>query len=73
MKRIMCSTLGVAALESSSSSVSAIWEQFVHKFLKTFLVVKKKKKKKADKYIVLMLFLALWLVYVQEADLTVGF
>ena len=43
MKRIMCSTLGVAALESSSSSVSAIWEQFVHKFLKTFLVVKKKK------------------------------
>ena len=44
MKRIMCSTLGVAALESSSSSVSAIWEQFVHKFLKTFLVVKKKKK-----------------------------
>ena len=45
MKRIMCSTLGVAALESSSSSVSAIWEQFVHKFLKTFLVVKKKKKK----------------------------
>ena len=44
MKRIMCSTLGVAALESSSSSVSAIWEQFVHKFLKTFLVGKKKKK-----------------------------
>ena len=43
----------------------------MHKFLKTFLVVKKKKK--ADKYIVLMLFLALWLVYGQEADLTVGF
>ena len=46
MKRIMCSTLGAAALESSSSSVSAIWEQFVHKFLKTFLVVKNKNKTK---------------------------
>ena len=48
MKRIMCSTLGAAALESSSSSVSAIWEQFVHKFLKTFLVVKNKKKQKKN-------------------------